>query len=147
MEKPMDAQHDCDQEHNMIVGYLATVTDQFQTTHYRKQAERVKAFWPNVTEWIEPADMGWSLTEWLSNWENILPKLNLLVVIPRPDMTVGRGCWQEIDDCRARKIPIYIATNTGFVRKFKTARLPGNNYRRWTRIEINSKQEINDGDT
>ena len=134
------------QKHHNIVGYIATVTDLFQTAHYREQAERVKAFLPDVTKWIEPAHMGWSLSEWLSNWEKILPKLNVLVVIPRPDMTVGRGCWQEIDDCQARQIPIYVATGAGFVREFKITLLPGNSYRRWTRIEIASNQELDDGD-
>lgn len=116
-----------------MIAYLATTIDLYHSDRYLKGRALARARWSKAA-WIEPARMGWNLETWLSEWSNILPTLNLLVVIPREDGSIGRGVWREIIDCQARGLPIYFLDGARWRRLVTLEKLPGVSFRYWAEV-------------
>lgn len=77
--------------------YLSTVKDQYDHPLYPKIRRRIREIFPGC-RLIEPARSSWDREAWLQTWRRILPELDLLIIWPRPDGTVGAGILQEILD-------------------------------------------------
>lgn len=118
-----------------MIAYLATAIDLYHSDHYLKGRALALARWSKAA-WIEPARMGWNLETWLSEWANILPTLNLLVVIPREDGSIGRGVWREIIDCQALSVPVYILDGARWCDKFCIELTDGESFRYWARVGV-----------
>lgn len=116
------------------IAYLATPMTEYASPRYDRAAQRIKAGLPAYC-WIEPALMGWSTADWLRAWQAILPRLDLLVVLPRADGTVGRGVWQEYCDARAGQIPVLLWHDAGVIDAFELARLPGDDWIRYAIVQ------------
>lgn len=121
---------------NTQTAYLATVTDLYHTARYQTGRALARARWPGVA-WIEPAEMGWSLDQWRAVWPGIVTTLDLLAVIPRDDLTIGRGCYQEILDCAAFGLPTFALVSGRWVPNVHVERLPGVSFRYWARVVSN----------
>lgn len=117
----------------VLKGYLATVTDLYDSDRYERGQALARARWSNVV-WTEPARLGWSLDQWRAVWPDILATLDLLAVIPRADRTIGRGVWQEIIDCQARGLPIYFLDGARWRQLITLEKLPGVSFRYWAEV-------------
>jgi hypothetical protein len=91
-------------------GYLAAPTDLYHTRRYARACQDARHNWPDY-QWTEPALLRWTFSHWRVHWPEILSNLSLLAVVPRVDLTIGRGCWFEITDCQARAIPVVVWQN------------------------------------
>jgi hypothetical protein len=79
---------------------------------------------------IEPALMNWDLSGWSNTWRKIVASLDALVAWPRPDFSIGRGVFTEIQDCQRANIPVWIVTNDlEFYRDFRLELLDLDSYR------------------
>lgn len=116
-------------------GYLATVTDLYHTARYEQGRALALDRWPGVA-WIEPARMGWSLEAWRAAWATVLPTLDLLAVIPREDLSIGRGCWREITDCQRHGVPVYCLSGARWSAAFDLIRLPGGRFTHWAKVRV-----------
>jgi len=89
--------------------YLATPLDRYRHPDYEKVSDLVRERFPSpIWERIEPARMGWNAWEWRTRWERLQEELDLLVVWPRPDRTIGGGCYTEIEAMLIRHKPVLI---------------------------------------
>lgn len=118
-----------------MIAYLATTIDLYHTARYREGRALALARWPDAA-WIEPARMGWSVATWLSEWAALYPTLNLLAAIPRDDGTIGRGVWQEITDCQARGVPVYVLRGARWHDQFAIKLTGDECFRTWAKIEV-----------
>ncbi len=64
-------------------------------------------------ELVNPAAMYDSDTAWLRSWPRLVRGLDLLVVVPAPDDTIGTGCIREVGDALRWQVPVLVLDHLG----------------------------------
>lgn len=64
-------------------------------------------------ELINPATKYDSDTAWLRSWPRLVRGLDLLVLAPATDGTVGVGCIREVTDCLLWQVPVVVLDRLG----------------------------------
>lgn len=114
--------------------YFALPVDMFEHPCYARVLQTVKRRFPhNVI--FEPAKARWTLERWLAIWPKLLPRLSVVVVWPRADDSIGRGCCTEIEDAQSRDIPVFVYRDGEFTDRFSIKRLPGDSWRHWAFVK------------
>jgi len=86
--------------------YLAAPLDLFHTPAHRKALAAARRQFAGYRI-IDPSRLRWNSEKWLEEWPWVLPQLDVLLVLPRGDGTVGMGCWREIADARKAGLPVW----------------------------------------
>jgi len=99
--------------------YLATPIDQYHNPNYYKVRCLVARRF-HFQEWaiFEPACCNWTTGDWLKAWPRLVRWIDVLVIWPRTDGSVGKGVFQEARDIGHLGKPIFILDVDGRLKKF-----------------------------
>lgn len=89
--------------------FLATVLDQYRDQGYREARQLTRSQFPR-TKWaiFEPARCDWGRGVWNEVWPRLARWIDVLVIWPRPDRTVGLGVYTEACDVKSGGKPVYV---------------------------------------
>lgn len=94
--------------------YLATPKERYADPSYPVVLSALRQRFPSSEcELIEPAKADWTNKEWSDAWETLQPTIDSLVLWPRPDGSVGAGCYQEVMDTQRSGKPVLCIRSDG----------------------------------
>jgi hypothetical protein len=85
--------------------YAAHPQISYGTAHERQCLDRLAELLPSC-EIVNPCGRYSTDAGWLRAWPRLLATLTGLVVFGAEDGTVGTGCWREIGDAIAWRLPV-----------------------------------------
>jgi hypothetical protein len=91
-------------------GYLLAPRDLRHSLYYGDAWLRALRRWPHVT-WAESV---YSDKPDLQYWADLLRRLSVLALIPRPDGTLDEQCWHEVSAALKRPVSVYALLNGGW---------------------------------
>lgn len=91
--------------------YVASSLSTYDTPRYDRMIDAVRLHFPDAD--ILPArDQFTSNADWRRKWPRMLPTLAAMVFFDDRG-TIGRGVYQEVEDAKARDLPIFYLSDDG----------------------------------
>lgn len=85
--------------------YVAHPVVSYGTPEEARALARLAELLPGC-ELVDPAGMFADGKDWLRRWPKLLANLDGLVLVPAKDGTIGAGCWRELGDAWAARLPV-----------------------------------------
>jgi hypothetical protein len=85
---------------------------EYDSQHYQEMRAAAIRHFPLATV-LEPKRLFRSRQHWLTTWPELLPTLTRVVFFTAPDGWLGRGVVTELQDVRARQLPIHLLSEHG----------------------------------
>ena len=103
--------------------YFALPKDRYDCLFYPLVLAAIQERFP-APEWtvIEPARELLDNNEWRARWLSIRDKLQALIVWPRENGTIGRGCKRQIEECETNGTPVLLVNDEGHFFALKEVR-------------------------
>ncbi|HXQ58436.1 MAG TPA: hypothetical protein VN799_00010 [Acidimicrobiales bacterium] len=86
--------------------YVASPVTAYGTPHRGRALAGIRAEVGAGTVILDPAVLFTTDAEWLAEWPRLVRSLDMLVIVPAADRTVGAGVLREVSDALAHCVPV-----------------------------------------
>lgn len=112
----------------------------FWTSQYKRCLAAVRQYFKRV-RLLEPRKMFSSNNDWRKSWPHILDNVDVLVLLAQADGAIGLGCFCEVLEARARRVPAYVYDGCKFREHFDLTLIDGGrDFARFARVQFPSPE-------